>query len=88
MRKESEFKNRDRFIELGITIAYSRKLRGMTQEQLAERVGISRSHLSLIEAPNHVQAFSLDILYSISDALNISPSDLLNATCALPKLVK
>ena len=32
MSKEVEFKNRDRFIQLGITIAALRKMRGMSQE--------------------------------------------------------
>lgn len=52
MSKKISFKNRDRFIELGITISALRKMRGMTQEQLAEKANISRSHLSCIEAPN------------------------------------
>ncbi len=77
MSKNSEFANRDRLIELGITIAFARKLRGMSQEQLAEKAGISRSHLSAIEAPNLVRAFSVDILFSIADALNLKASDLL-----------
>ena len=35
MSKEIDFKNRDRFIQLGITISVLRKMRGMSQEQLA-----------------------------------------------------
>ena len=54
MSKEVEFCNRDRFIELGLTIAALRKMRGMSQEELARRANISRSHLSSIEAPNIV----------------------------------
>ena len=77
MSKNSGFANRDRFIDLGIIIAFASKLRGMSQEQLAEKAGISRSHLSAIEAPNLVRAFSVDILFSIADALNLKASDLL-----------
>ena len=51
-KEEASFKNRDRFIQLGIVIAAMRKMRGMSQEQLAEKANISRSHLSAIEAPN------------------------------------
>lgn len=72
------FNNRDRFIELGLTIAYLRKLKGMSQEQLAEKAGMSRSHLSSIEAPNIVRPFSLEILFNIADALNVEASDLLS----------
>ncbi len=77
MKDEPTLKNRDRFIQLGIVIAAMRKLRGMSQEQLAEKANISRSHLSAIEAPNMVRAFSLDIFFNIADALEIDPSDLI-----------
>ncbi len=80
MSKEIEFKNRDRFIELGLTIAALRKIQGMSQEQLAEKANISRSHLSSIEAPNIIRSFSLEVLYNIADALNISPGELLNSS--------
>ncbi len=78
MSKEISFNNRDRLIELGLTIAALRKIRGMSQEQLAEEAKISRSHLSSIEAPNIVRAFSVDVLYNIADALGIRAGDLLN----------
>ncbi len=77
MNKDSEFKNRDRFIELGIAIGYVRRLRGLSQEQLAERSNISRTYLSLIEAPNVATKFSLDALFNIADALEVDPSELL-----------
>ncbi|MCI8404726.1 MAG: helix-turn-helix transcriptional regulator [Clostridia bacterium] len=78
MSKEVEFKNRDRFIEIGLVIASIRKMKGLSQEQLAARAGISRSHLSAIEAPNIVRSFSLEVLYNIADALNVNPGDLIN----------
>lgn len=80
MRKEVAFKNRDRFIQLGIAIASLRKLRGMSQETLAKKANISRSLLSVIEAPNTANSFSLETLFDIADALDISPSDLLTAS--------
>lgn len=75
---EIQFKNKDRFIELGIAISSLRRYRGMSQEQLADAAHMSRSHLSAIEAPNIVHPFSLEVLYNIADALNIAPGDLLN----------
>lgn len=78
MSKNTEFKNRDRFIELGLTIAAVRKMKGFSQEQLAEKAGISRSHLSSIEAPNIVRPFSVEVLYNIADALDMRAGDLLN----------
>ena len=37
MHKEVQFKNRDKFVELGIIISAIRKSKGMTQRELAER---------------------------------------------------
>ena len=62
--KAVSFENRDYYIELGFNIAYYRKRAGMTQDELAERIGISRSHLSAIEAPNIIRPFSLEIIRS------------------------
>ena len=78
MKNTDSFDNRDRLIRLGLNIGLLRKLRGLTQEELAEKAGISRSFLSAIEAPNLVQSFSLEILYNISDALTIDPKDLIS----------
>lgn len=80
MGKEIDFKNRDRFIQLGITISVLRKMRGMSQEQLAAEAMMSRSHLSAIEAPNIVRPFSVGVLFNIADALKIEPGDLLNTS--------
>ena len=79
-KEDISFKNRDRFIQLGIAIAALRKMRGMSQEQLAERANISRSHLSAIEAPGMVRAFSMGIFFNIADALEVDPADLINAS--------
>ncbi len=78
MSKEVQFCNRDRFIALGLTIAAFRKMQGMSQEMLAEKAKISRSHLSSIEAPNIVRPFSVEVLYNIADALGVRAGDLLN----------
>ena len=71
MSKQIDFKNRDRFIQLGIAIAALRKMRGMSQEQLAEKSNVSRSHISSIEAPGLVRPFSLDVFFNIADALQL-----------------
>ena len=80
MSKEIDFKNRDRFIQLGITISVLRKMRGMSQEQLAAEAMMSRSHLSAIEAPNIVRPFSEKKIINIADALKVAPGDLLNTS--------
>lgn len=88
MRKEVAFKNRDKFIQLGIAIASLRKLRGMSQEQLAEKAGVSRSLLSVIEAPNTANSFSMEAFFDIAEALDISPADLLNASLFPDNVIK
>ena len=71
------FENTDYYVELGYNIAYYRKHEGLTQEGLAEKIGISRSHLSAIEAPNVIRPLSLELLFDISRALRIEPYRLL-----------
>ena len=61
--------NRQRYIELGYNIAYYRKHAGLTQEQLAEKAGISRPHMGAIEAPNLCRPISLELLFNLADAL-------------------
>lgn len=61
------------YTELGYNIAYYRKHRKLTQEQLAEMVDISRQHLGAIEAPNIIRPLSLDLLFAIAKALEVEP---------------
>ncbi len=79
MRKDVTFKNRDRFVQLGIAIASLRKLKGLSQEKLAEKAGVSRTLISTIEAPGIANNFSLEVFFDIADALEIDPADLINA---------
>ena len=88
MGKDISFKNRDRFIQLGIAIAALRKMRGMSQEQLAEKAGISRSLISVIEAPGLAKSFSLDVFFDLADALDIDPADLINASVFPDRIFK
>lgn len=71
------YENIENYTELGMNIAYFRKKTGLTQEQLAEKVGISRSHLSSIEAPNIVKPLSIELLFKIANALDVKPYMLL-----------
>lgn len=67
----------DKYIEIGYNIAYYRKHKNLTQEQLAEMLGISRSHISAIEAPNIVRKVSMDLLFNIAAALDVEVYKLL-----------
>lgn len=54
---------------LGMNIAYYRKLRGISQEKLSEMVNISRTHMSRIETADC--AVSLDVVFALAEALQV-----------------
>ena len=68
-------KHAKQYKEIGLKVAYYRKLAGLSQLQLAEMVDISRTHLSNIEAPNVQTSISLELLFNISDVLDIEVKD-------------
>lgn len=70
-------KRKQEYKMIGLNIAYYRKLKGLTQLQLAETINISRTHMSNIEAPNMPTSVSLDTLLDIADALEIPAANLL-----------
>ena len=63
--------------ELGVMISTCRKIRGLSQEELAKKAGISRSLISAIEAPRLAYIFSLDVLLNIANALDARAEELL-----------
>ena len=75
--RNASFDNSERYLELGYAIAYYRKRKGLTQEQLADRIGISRQHMAGIEAPNMLRPTSLEVIFNISTVLGIEPYMLL-----------
>lgn len=87
MSKEVAFKNRDRFIQIGVAIATLRRIRGFSQEKLAEKAGISRSLVSAIEAPGIANGFSLEVFFNVADALDIDPAELINASVFPDKIL-
>ncbi len=78
MSAKERFSDNSRFyIELGYNVAYYRKHAGLTQEALVEKAGISRQHLSAIEAPNICRPISMDLLFNLANVLQIEPYQLL-----------
>lgn len=69
--------NDKRFIQIGLKIAFYRKMNGMTQEQLAEKVGVSAGYLSQVETPTFVQPVSLKLLFAIADLFHTPPAKFL-----------
>ena len=61
----------NQYKQLGLTIAYYRKLKGITQQALAEAVSLSRTHISNLEATNMPTSISLEKLFDIAEVLNV-----------------
>ncbi len=66
---KKEYKSR--YMKLGLRIAYFRKMKGFTQEQLAEKLGKSAGYIGAVEATNVDRAISIDTLFDIADLLGI-----------------
>ena len=64
-------KHDDKNRQLGLKISYYRRLKGLTQEEFAELLGISRSHISAIESPKARRMVSVNRLYDMADVLEI-----------------
>ncbi|MCI8477898.1 MAG: helix-turn-helix transcriptional regulator [Oscillospiraceae bacterium] len=73
IKTKSRFDYSERYRDLGCAIAYYRKRKQLTQEQLADCINISRQHLGAIEAPNMVRAISLEVVFRIATVLEIEP---------------
>ena len=67
MTEEQKQQTRDR---IGQRIAALRKLAGLSQEQLSERAGLQRTHISRIEAGKY--AVTLETIQAIAEALGMT----------------
>ena len=65
--QKSVYANAATRIRIGKRIAEIRKEQGITQDELAERTGIQRSHITRIEAGKY--SVGIDLLQKIADAL-------------------
>lgn len=64
------------YYKIGQKIRKFRKIQGHSQEELAEKIGISTTHMSHIETGN--TKLSLSVFVDIANALNVQTDDLLN----------
>jgi len=60
--------------DLGLSVAYFRKTKGLTQQQLAEKMNVNYETISRIENAN--TGLSTDMLFELSKELGIPLSDL------------
>lgn len=66
----------EQLLEGNNPIAVWRKYRGLTQQQLADGAGVTKSHISQIE--NGTKTGSLDCMRQIADRLEVGLDDLLS----------
>ena len=69
---KAEFKRH--YEEFGFNMAYFRKKKKLTQQNLADQVDVDRSHISAIEVGN--VGVSFDLLFRICQVLEITPKQL------------
>lgn len=74
MGEDMKQQQAQKYRHLGLNIAYYRKERGLSQNQLAEILNISRTHMSRIETADC--AVSLDVVFDLCDALCVDPAKL------------
>jgi len=67
----------EKYITLGLKIAYYRKKAGYTQEVFAELIDKSVNFVGQVEGTGTVRGVSLETLFKMAKVLNIAPSKLL-----------
>lgn len=60
---------KDKYVMLGLNLAYYRKLQGFTQESLAEKAEISPVTIAKLETGT--VGATLDMIFKITDAMDI-----------------
>lgn len=70
--------HKTKYRKLGLKISYYRKLKGFTQEQLAESIDKNLAFIGAVEAPNIDKTVSLDTLFDIADILDVPAHKFLN----------
>lgn len=73
-----DMKYGDKMIAFGLNIVYYRKLKLLTQEQLAEKANVSIGTIQKLENPNLYAGTTLDTLCKIAGALQMTESELLD----------
>jgi len=78
MRKENKELFREQYRLLGLRIAYYRRKKGLTQEQLADAVDCNTSFIGQLESNNseRLRSPSLYMLFRIAETLEVPVSRL------------
>ena len=66
----------EQYIRFGLKVQYYRKLRGLTQEAFADKIGKSWSFVAKIESPTRAFGVSMETLFKMADVLQVPVSKL------------
>ena len=71
-----ETQYREQYICVGLKVHYYRKLRGLTQEAFADKIGKSWSFVAKVESPTRAFGVSMETLFKIAEVLEVPVSKL------------
>lgn len=69
LKEDKEY--HEMLIKIGLNVAYYRKLKNLSQIELAERADISRTTIGCIEAPDKYYGMALNTIHRIAKVLDI-----------------
>ena len=73
---------------IGAKVAFYRTLRGLKQQELADRVSMSRSTINKVERGGYNDNLSIDMLFTLASGLGINVRMLLEITPEDEKMLK
>lgn len=66
----------EQYIRFGLKVQYYRKLKGLTQEAFADKIGRSWSFVAKVESPTRPFGVSMETLFKIAEVLDVPVSKL------------
>lgn len=66
----------EKYRSIGLNILYHRRLKGLSQEALSVKAGLTRSYISRIERGS--ARCGLEVFFLIAQALEVNPAELIS----------
>ncbi len=66
----------EQYIRFGLKVQYYRKLKGLTQEAFADKIGRSWTFVAKVESPTRPFGVSMETLFKIAEVLDVPVSKL------------
>ena len=68
---DKEYEFQELLLKIGLKVSYYRKLNGLSQQELAEKIGKSLGYIGMIEAPGVNKGMSIRTLFDIAEVLGV-----------------